>query len=222
METTKSKTVFIEYSSARPGQHFMTVVQTVDHERITIGRIYRDYDPKNKKITYRAYDFSGNRIFGESPSVSDLKEKFKKNGKFLGSVVLGMHQARNQENLKPYPSHTTQRNTDIRTIRDRKPNQEREKPKEFTQTKGVDKTKGLITEKEKENGNQLKNKGLGNIIEEEEALHQEKERADKASELESLNNVEQINQDEKSEREIELEEIRAENEEREQDLEIDF
>ena len=44
------------------GQHFMTAVQTVDHQRIIIGRIFREYNPEIKKTYYHAYDFDGNQF----------------------------------------------------------------------------------------------------------------------------------------------------------------
>src|ERR1039457_2924670 len=127
METKTGKTVFIEYSTNRPGQHFMTVVQTVDHERIIIGRIYRDYNPETKKTYYKAYDFEGNQIFGDDQDISELKNKFKKSGKFLSDMVIGIRRANLKVNYKPQINHNPVRVNDIKSIRDKKNGRDKEK-----------------------------------------------------------------------------------------------
>jgi len=86
MNPQESKTVFIEYSTASKGQHFMTVVQTIDHKRQIIGRIYRQYD-KEKNMTYVATDWEGNSIFRDVHDLPTLKKKFIENGKHLAISI---------------------------------------------------------------------------------------------------------------------------------------
>jgi len=78
-----SKTIFIEYSSAKTGQHFMTVMQKADGKRRIIGRIYRAYDKENKRTTYIAVDWSGTPIFQDYNDLPTLKKQFVKYGKNL-------------------------------------------------------------------------------------------------------------------------------------------
>ena len=87
MDTQKSKTVFIEYSTVEKGQHFMTVMQTMDHRRQIIGRIYREYDNENKKAVYKATDFEGNEIFADTKDLVSIKKKYVESGKELAMVI---------------------------------------------------------------------------------------------------------------------------------------
>jgi hypothetical protein len=87
MVSSYNKTVFIEYSSAKAGQHFMTVMQTVDGKRRIIGRIYRVYDKENKRTTYTAIDWSGTPIFQDYNDLPTLKKQFIKYGKNLTLIL---------------------------------------------------------------------------------------------------------------------------------------
>jgi hypothetical protein len=221
METTISKTVFIEYSSARKGQHFMTVVQTVDHERIIIGRIFREYNPEIKKTYYQAYDFNGDRIFGNGLDISELKNKFKKSGKFLADVVIGIRRANLKANFKPQINHNPARANDIKSIRDKMNGRDKGKTKDPEKEKVSEKTKLNQMEKEQDEKNHVQYKDLGNVIDREQETNHSHEVPESTSNPESTNQADQEDQSqetEKSEREMELEEIRADNDEREQDI----
>ena len=221
---TNSKTVFIEYSYARKGQHFMTVVQTIDHERITIGRIFREYDPDFKRTNYQAYDFAGNQIFFNTNDISELKNKFKKSGKFLADANLATQRASRQQNVRIPTNQKTARTNDIRALRDKKTDIEKGKTKTPEKEKITEKTKLNAMEKEQDEKNATQYKSLGRLIEGEMANHQRSQENNKAdSNLENTNQKDQSQENEnleseKSDREMELEEIRADNDEREQDI----
>jgi hypothetical protein len=84
---TKSKTVFVEYSSNATGQHFMTIMQHEGGRRIVIGRISRLYDKTDNKMLYRAVDASGGHIFPETPDLYTLKKQFIEHGHNLAMAV---------------------------------------------------------------------------------------------------------------------------------------
>jgi hypothetical protein len=221
METTNSKTVFIEYSSARKGQHFMTVVQTVNHERIIIGRIFREYNPEIKKTYYKAYDFQGNRIFGDSLDISELKNKFKKSGKFLSDMVIGIRRANLKVNLKRQVNQNPARVNDIKSIRDKKNGRDKGKTKDPEKEKVSERTKLNQMEKEQDEKNHVQYKDLGNVIDREQENNKSHEVPESTSNPESTNQTDQEDESqetEKSDREMELEEIRADNDDREQDI----
>jgi hypothetical protein len=83
----KNKTVFVEYSSADKGQHFMTVMYVEDGKRKIIGRIYKEYDPEIKKYTCRAQDWSGTPVFVDYKRISELKTKFINHGKSMADKI---------------------------------------------------------------------------------------------------------------------------------------
>jgi hypothetical protein len=221
METTTSKTVFIEYSSARQGQHFMTVVQTMNHERVIVGRIYREYNPETKKTYYRAYDFQGNQIFGNGFDITELKNKFKKSGKFMAEMSLAVRKQARQVNSKLPNEHKALRVNDINTIRDKKAGKEKENTKDKEKMKASEKTKLNQMEKEQDDKNHVQYKDLGKVIDAEQGINKSHEVSESNSNPESTNQDgkgDQFQEDEKSEREMELEDIRANNDDREQDI----
>ena len=222
METQKSKTVFIEYSSSEPGQHFMTVVQTQDHKRIIIGRIYREYDKETKKSKYHAKDFAGNQVFADITDLYALKKGFIENGKNLADMAKMSQQKKMKQPEKPVNSlQKAERTSAVKNIREKKFT--KDKTKNITQNKPNEKAQNTRIEKEQDAKNTEKYKDVeqgkeqnnsnGNVPEQETA------------ELNAENTIqEEPIENEKSEREMELEEIRESNEEREQDqdLEIDM
>lgn len=219
METITSKTVFIEYSSARKGQHFMTVVQTINHERVIIGRIFREYNPEIKRSYYQAYDFAGNQVFVNCFDISELKNKFKKSGKFLAEMSLATRKLARQEPRRLPNNQKGSRINDIKTIRDKKTDKEKEKTKD--QEKVSEKTKLNQMEKEQDAKNPVHYKDLGNVIKAEQGNNKSHEVPKSTSNPENTNQADQEDQGQetgKSEREMELEEIRADNDEREQDI----
>ncbi len=73
------KTKFLEYSSANPGQHFITVL----HGKNVTGRIYREYNSETLTTTYTAKDSKGNLIFSEELSLTGIKKLFVKKAQEL-------------------------------------------------------------------------------------------------------------------------------------------
>jgi hypothetical protein len=209
METTTSKTVFIEYSTARKGQHFMTVVQTLNHERVIIGRIYRDYNPETKKTYYRAYDFDGNQIFFNVQDISELKNKFKKTGRMLAEGKIATQKVAKEKNAKFPPSQNAIRKNDIQAIRDKKIGKDKEKTKNPDKQNTADKAKLNQMEKEQDSKNSVKYANEKSPDQAKAGISSEN------SKPEEQNKEPEI---EKSDREMELEEIRADNDDREQDI----
>lgn len=208
MELKRSKTVFIEYSSSEKGQHFMTVVQNVDHKRIIIGRIFRDYDNNNKKMQYRAVDWAGNQVFVDTKDISALKAKFIENGKTM-AMTIPKSPTRHVQNGrvpspdKPYRLH------ELKKIRE---------PKTEKKIKGqkLEKTEKQEIGKEKQ---------IPELNDRDKDLQQIRQpNTETKPEIEKEQQVNDTS--EKSERDQELEEIRDRNDEndreQEQEVEIDM
>jgi hypothetical protein len=215
METKRSKTVFIEYSSSEKGQHFMTVVQNVDHKRIIIGRIYRDYDKENKKSTYRATDFAGGPMFFDTQKdLYALKQKFIEHGHSLAMSVPQIQ----RPTEKPVYTPKAERANAIKNIREKKTS--KEKTKEVLKTNPKSKTNNDQKEKEQDSKNPVKYKGAeqGKDENSQNANEKELETTESNSENTTPEEPEYIDMS----REDELNQIREDNEDREQDMEIDI
>ncbi|RPH33012.1 MAG: hypothetical protein EHM93_06780 [Bacteroidales bacterium] len=194
METKKGKTVFVEYSTADKGQHFMTVVQNKDHHRIIIGRIYKEYDKENKKYEYFATDFANNQVFADYKDLHAIKKQFIEHGDNLAyAVPVNPNRPRHSERL--ISPQRDERATDLKGIRDKKSSKEKAKevPRQNPDTK--------INEDQKEKEQDLKN-------------------------TEKYTDTEQIQEDQEqdiaSERMEELEELRDQGDDREQEMEIEM
>ena len=174
---------------------------------------------KQKKTFYKAYDFAGDQIFGNGAEISELKNKFKKTGKLLAEGVLATRKLARQENVRTLNNQKDSRINDIKSIRSKKPEKENDKTKNPEREKVSEKTKLVQMEKEQDAKNTVEYKDLAHIIDKDERSH---EKGEPSSNLENPNQEDQFHEEEKSEREMELEQIRSENEEREQDLEIDL
>lgn len=74
------KTIFIEYSSAKSGQHFITVLQTLpgQNKKVLIGRVYAA--KVHDQIIYTAKSADGKLVLAVSEHLSEVKKGFKKNG----------------------------------------------------------------------------------------------------------------------------------------------
>jgi len=222
METTNSKTVFIEYSTARKGQHFMTVVQTIDHERIIIGRIFREYNPEIKKSYYQAYDFNGDQIFGNGADISELKNKFKKSGKFLADMAIATRKLARQQNVKLLNPQKEIRKDDLKAVRNKKTEKDKEKTKDPEKGKITEKSKLNQMEKEQDAKNSVQYKDLAHIIDKEMGIDRPSEKQEAGPNPENEKQEDKnLEETEMSERDLELEQIRSENEERDQDIEMD-
>jgi len=210
METKKGKTVFIEYSTNAPKQHFITVVQSVDHKRITIGRIFREYVKEAKKTNYYAVDHEGNRVFMDFKGLYEIKQQFKEHGERMAmSVPAKMTKERQAEILK-LSIKKDERKNEIKNLREKKTekvktkdNQKHSSKKELEQMEKVQDDKNpekhIETEQNKE-GVFTENIEESNF---EEQIFEEPE-------------------NEFSQREAELDNIREDNEDREQELEMDM
>jgi hypothetical protein len=146
METTKkSKTVFVEYSYASKGQHFMTVVQNMDHKRIIIGRIFREYDPEAKKTKYLATDYAGNQVFADYKDLTAIKKQYIECGETMARSIPALTKNVKQNEKMVLPK-VIERKTEIKNIREKKPTKEKTKENVKTNTK----VKGNPDQKEKE------------------------------------------------------------------------
>lgn len=212
METKNSKTVFIEYSSANKGQHFMTVVQNVDHKRIIIGRIFREYDNETKKSKYRATDFAGNQVFVDYKDLYAIKKQFIEHGQNLAQNV--QLNANHVKQLgKIVSSQKAERSNELKNIREKKST--KEKTKEVSKTNPKAQTNPDRKEKEQDANNPVKYK-------DNEQGTKDNERNPETTEPESEKQMqEETGNIEISEREAELNQIREDNEDREQEMDID-
>jgi hypothetical protein len=119
MTTQNGKTVFVEYSTTEKGQHFMTVIQTMDHKRQIIGRIYREYDKENKRANYKATDWEGNQIFVDVKDLPTIKKKYIESGKELAMVIPVNPNHRAQKERETF-SNEFPRTKEVKQIRERK------------------------------------------------------------------------------------------------------
>ncbi len=125
---TNSKTVFIEYSTAVKGQHFMTVMQNEHGKRQIIGRVFRDWDKDNKKMNYTARDWAGNEIFADTKDLYAIKKKFIENGKVMAQTIPSDHPHNKEEDieLNTENSEGSERGNEVKEIRERKTSKEKE------------------------------------------------------------------------------------------------
>ena len=213
MITLRSKTVFIEYSTANKGQHFMTVVQNLNHERIIIGRIYREYDQEDKKYKYRATDFEGGQIFAGYKDLYAIKKQFVEHGESLAQMIPNPRAYAKQN--KPFTiSPKTERKDELKNIREKKT--EKEKTKEVAKQNPDAKTNPNQKEKEEDSKNTEKYKDTEQGKEKIDSRENMQETAESNSEEQIQEEPEDI---QTSEREAELEDIREQNEDREEELE---
>ncbi len=194
METKKGKTVFVEYSTADKGQHFMTVVQNKDHHRIIIGRIYREYDKENKKYKFYAADYANNQVFADYKDLYAIKKQFIEHGDSLAyAVPVNPNRSRQSERL--ISSQKNERTSDLKGIRDKKSS--KEKTKEASKTNPDAKTNEDQKEKVQDERNAERYTDSERVQEDQE-------------------------QDITSDRMEELEGLRDQYDDREQDMEIEM
>jgi len=214
MEAKKSKTVFIEYSSSEKGQHFMTVVQNVDHQRIIIGRVYREPDPQNKRYNYYATDFAGNQVFADYKDLHAIKQQFIVHGNNLALLVPNP-KAIAQQKVPFVISKNPERNNVIKNIRDKKT--DKAKTQEVSKPKPSPKTTENQKEKIEESKNQVEYKDVEKG--KDEINSKENTPTDVKSDSEE---PVQTEQDIATERMAELSEVREDGTDKEQDLEIEM
>lgn len=210
-----SKTVFIEYSSAREGQHLITVVQKVDHNRVIIGRIYRDFDPQTKKANYRACDFQGNQMFSNDHDLYTLKNKFKEHGKTIAENAVTIKNVSMKQHRTIQAGPVRMRMNEITKVR----GETEEKPKTLDKETDKKSEKQNLNrqEREQDERTQTQFKDLGEVIEKDSENHPNPDHENETTQDEFL-------EENDSEREMELDEIRGNNSDREyeQDYDIDL
>lgn len=123
---TKNKTVFIEYSSNAPGQHFMTVMGYVNGQRRIIGKIFKEYDTENKKMVYTAKDASNNSVFSEVPDLMTLKKRFIEHNHTLTQFI-----PKGTEHKETELPELEERENDLKQIREQKTEKNQTKGKEL-------------------------------------------------------------------------------------------
>ena len=126
MKTQKSKTVFIEYSTAEKGQHFMTVMQNEQGKRQIIGRVFREYDKENKKMNYTAKDWAGNEIFADTKDLYAIKKKFTENGKLMAQKIPTWTTHKEEEEVVKHFPESEERTNEVKEIRERKTSKDKE------------------------------------------------------------------------------------------------
>jgi len=222
METIKSRTSFLEYDYARQGQHLITVIQTHGYQKVIIGRIYREYDKEKKRYSYKAADFQGNQMFFNVDNLEELKKQFKENGRFLANTVIEFKKTGREEGIKNITAPTSSIKNEITTIRSMKLEKTPTKAKENGQNKLSDKAKLVQMEKEQDEKNHTQHKDNSPENDKENQGLKETTLEDSMQ----INDVElpdeQSFNDETTEREAELENIRNDSEERDNDLEIEM
>jgi hypothetical protein len=220
METNskKGKTVFVEYSTANKAQHFITVVQNIDHKRIIIGRIFREYNSETKQTSYHATDFAGNQVFADYKELYAIKKQFVEHGESLAMAVpLAIKQSK-QVGKMPF-SQKDERKNEVKNIREKKPT--KEKTKEIPKNNIMEKRTLDQMERVQDSKNTEKYKNT----EPNKDVNNSKENVSSNETAES-NSEEQIQekqeQDIASERMDELEDIRDGKDDLEQEQEIEM
>ena len=132
----KNKVVFVEYSTAMRGQHFMTVILVKDGQRQIIGRVYRKYDKENEKTIYWATDWTGNQIFADVKDLYALKKNFIEHGDTLAMAIPIDFKPRKERDDHPYsenigkkqsPKEKSTRTKELKQTREKTNNTEKEK-----------------------------------------------------------------------------------------------
>ena len=213
MVTQKGKTAFLEFSSTEEGQHFMTIIHIIGHDRTIIGRMYREYDKDQKKMIYTATDWEGNLVFRDTNDIATLKKKFIESGKTMAQA-------------KPIEKN----NGKNKTVLWYKTPEQRQK--DLTKTREGKSPKQKV-DKEKEPKNKSQNIEKDEDVKYKEMLSENKELDKQAKQINNpepepgIENIEaDIESFEKSDRDRELEDIRGRDDDmdknEEQEVEIDI
>ena len=224
METIFSTTKFTEYGTSSKGLYFMKIEQRTEKDGWTItGFIDRVYDKEKKKYIYQAKDSVGNRIYADFNDLFILKNKFKENRKNLvdNAKLAQLSRIPKQQNKAQDKAITNQKGAErlnaIKNVREQKFG--KEKTKEVAKQNPNVKTSENQKEKEQDLKNTEKYKDTEQGKEEKTL---EQEITESNSSEEQIQEEPEQEQDLASERMEELEDIREQGDDREQDLEIDI
>ena len=178
-----------------------------------IGYISKRYSKEENRNIFSATDAMGNPVFSDTKELHVLKQQFKNNGKQLAEAAQMVEKNRiNQalRNQKTQTHQSVQRSTDLKNLRDK--NKDKLKRKEIQQGQKV---KNLRTERELDAKNEEKHKE----VELDKADTLSNEHHNTAIEAENSNQQEQDNV---AERMDELEIMRDDEQDIEQDLDMDM
>jgi hypothetical protein len=124
----KNDLVLNEYPkifSSKDG-HYTTITQSIDGKRKVAGRIFRDYDPKTKKMTYVAKDHAGNILFPQAKDLYELKKLFTEHAKALAMAI-----PENSKEVKDKELDKTDRTEGLKALRDEESKKEKSKGREL-------------------------------------------------------------------------------------------
>lgn len=203
----RNDTRFIEYPQASAGQYSIKIEQKVvdksDEQAVkkwlAIGYISKSFNKEENKYIYTATDSAGNPIFQDIKELHVLKQEFRNNGKQLAQNAQIVHLAKINQLNKTETKGIPQRNSDIKKLRETKD----EKFKKQEVLKQEQKAKYTKIENEMDTKNTQKNKD------------------NKQDNSEKISEEQNRESDTASSRMDELNEIREQNNDKEQDLEID-
>lgn len=204
----RNDTRFIEYLRASAGQYSIKAEQKVIENKeenrfntnwIPIGYITKKFSKDDNKYVYTATDSAGNPIFQDIKELHVLKQEFRNNGKQLAQNAQIVHLAKINQLNKTETKGIPQRNSDIKKLRETKD----EKFKKQEVLKQEQKAKYTKIENEMDTKNTQKNKD------------------NKQDNSEKISEEQNQESDTASSRMDELNEIREQNNDKEQDLEID-
>ena len=215
----RNDTRFVEYPKAVAGQYSIKaekkIIENKTEDRfntkwITIGYLTKKFSKEENKYIYTATDSTGNQVFQNIKELHVLKQAFRDNGKQLAENAQMVRLARISKTNKSERTNNPQRNIDLKKLRDKK----NDKQKTHEVLKQEQKAKNLKTEKELDAKNTEKYK---------DTEHSKTENPSKeTSQHEVKPDIENLDeQDKVSERMEELEEIREQGNDIEQDIEMD-
>ncbi len=206
----RNDTRFIEYPQASAGQYSIKIEQKVEDKSeeqlvkkwLAIGYISKSFNKEDNKYIYSATDFLGAQIYADINDLHLLKKEFRNNGKQLAELAQMARLAKITQLKKTEQKATPLRNSDIKKLRETKD----EKLKKQEVLKQEQKAKYTKIENEMDTKNTQKNKD---------------NKQDNSEKLSEEQNQENQESDTASSRMDELNEIREQNNDKEQDLEMD-
>ena len=225
----KFNVLFLEYTYFDRGEHCITVIVKHDRQRIIVGRIFKEFNNQTKKYEYYSTDALGNRVFVDYKELNKIKKQFRKHSETMAMALQAMPKQTKQAGAMPF-HHKAKRAKEVKDIREKKTN--KEKTKEVLKSKISEKRTLNQMERVQDSKNTEKYKdaelkmGKDDTTEKMKSKSSlsEEERGQLAEEgqlYEAEQRTEAV-EIEKSAREIELDQIREDKEDREQEQEIDI
>jgi hypothetical protein len=218
----RNDTRFIEYPQAYAGQYSIKIEQKVEDKSeeqvikkwLAIGYISKSFCKEENKYIYTATDSLGNQIYANLKDLHILKKEFRNNGKQLAEIAQMTRLAKINQLKKTEQKATPQRNSDIKKLRENK----EEKLRKQEVLKQEQKAKYTKIENEMDAKNTQKNKD--NKQDKSEKLSDEHNQENTKSDSKNVT-PENQEADTTTNRMDELNEIREQNNDKEQDLEMD-